>query len=288
MGPRDGLGLNPSRRAADNFSSSKGEPSKVKKLVVGAALLTTLAVGCGGSQVSSPAAPAPATTTPPAEVLASPASGIPAAAQAYFDALTVYGSRMLEVSAPGSPAHTYAQVQLGAHAADRASGYSRQPSTNQVEGDTVRSCLQDGGCVTFADFATDSAGLLAGFTINGRPVAERVVPGGQTASAGGLRFKLVGALQLTSANGLNVVMEATNGGQPTTSDSRGLLVSWYDAAYVGPDGRQMTVTQWVGPRDLRPNATAPYGLYFEGAKPGGTVHINGWKDNNPWEVRFKI
>ncbi|MDP8929872.1 MAG: hypothetical protein M3O70_15210 [Actinomycetota bacterium] len=258
----------------------------MKKLVLVAVLLGALTVGCGGSR--APATSAETSVESTATASTTPTSSIPEAAKTYFDAMATHSPRMLEVSAPGSPAHAYAQLQLGQQEASRAAGYPYPPGTVTVEGATVRSCQDGGGCVAFSSFALNSAGQLSDFTINGSPVASRIVAGGQTAEAGGMKFRLVGALQLSSADGMVAVVEATNGSQSMTSDSRGLLVSWYDAAYIGPDGRQLTATNYAGPTDLRLGATAPYALQFEGAKPGGTLHISGWKDNKPWEIRFKL
>ncbi|MDP8931307.1 MAG: hypothetical protein M3O70_22740 [Actinomycetota bacterium] len=149
----------------------------MNKLVALAATVGILVVGCGGSKATAPAAQ---TTTPPTTA-PSPTSGVPEVARAYLEAFAVGSPKMLEVSAPGSPAHVMTQTHLAGSEAALAEGHPYPPETVSFEGSTARTCFQGPphSCYDYSNFEFDAAGRLVSFAVNGVPFAGRIVGGGR-------------------------------------------------------------------------------------------------------------
>ncbi|MDQ4143026.1 MAG: hypothetical protein M3198_04640, partial [Actinomycetota bacterium] len=140
----------------------------------------------------------------------------------YFDAFATDRPQamqvMLDLSVPDSPSHTYARFQIALSQAEADQGAPPDPPEVQRDGGTIRLC-QVGEpppgvdpCTTFGDFtAAPGSNLLTSFTVNGKPISDRLVPGGSTASAGGARFTLAVGYQSVHGEMLLLVVDVANG-----------------------------------------------------------------------------
>lgn len=243
-----------------------------------------LLVGCAGSgpEVTEVTPAASPTTAASPEAESPPSSPTPtdepAAAEDGSQSVTEYLSAMVsgdiatmetmhDHAAEGSPAETYADFQIGLARAQRQSGISLEGgSTREVEGG-VEMC-SGGSCSTFSDFEVTNGELMA-FTVDGNPIGDRLVSGGETINASGVTGTLVAAYQAVSSNNFIVVTDVENG----RDDQINLNI--YSTEYVDEGGTQSTATDALGAIELRSGSTATVAVFFEGATPGGTVYLDG-------------
>lgn len=195
---------------------------------------------------------------------------------------------MVKLSAKGTPARTYAQVQVALAAAQRAEfGSGSPPSTMEVVDGELELCNEPLGevpqeeCFRFADFETTD-GKLASFTAAGEAIDGRIAKGGQTVEAGGTVVKLLGAYHSVQADMLIVAFEAEPGGQA-------ISLEWYSAEYVDPDGATVAAITASGPDRLRSGRDNIGVVQFEQAPIGGTVRLPAYdNDFNELSVEFDL
>lgn len=200
------------------------------------------------------------------------------AVRTYFEAFstrdaTKMRSEMLPVSAPGSAAAAYADIQAAVSEAAAASGNPYSEDTAKFSAEKVSTCsknplTQEENCTDFTNFVVNDEGLLSDFDVSGNTVSKRI--GKSDASetvAVGATVRFVGAYKSGSSDDLLVVLSITAGPTDTT-------VAGYSASYVGADGKQLTAEVSYGPNELKPGATSLYGIYFSGGDLGGTVSVD--------------
>lgn len=259
-------------------------------------VMIALTAGCSGSD-NGPAVrtdgATPTTNSPATSTSAAPrrASDV---AKRYFDAFATDRPQamqaMLELSAPGSPAHLYARFQIASTQAETDQGGPPEPPEVQLEGDVIRLCnpptiqTRPGveRCSAFADFtALPGSNLLTGFTVNGKPIGDRLVQGGSTASAGGARFTLAVGYQSVQSEMLLLVVEVSNG-------PKKISIYGSEATYVAANGRQVTATDSTGPFDVQPSASASVVVGFANATPGGRLILGGFDGTSAYEVTLPL
>ncbi len=244
----------------------------MKKLAPLAASLALVLVACGGND--------PAVTkksdTPTTSTTVKAKDG--KAVRAYFGASgTRDASRMraemLPVSAPGSGAAAYADLQAAIAEAAAAGGSPFPESTTNFTKEVVNACATislstQESCFDFTDFVVNDEGLLSDFKINGSSVSTTL--GKSDASetvAVGTTVRFVGAYKSRSSDDFIVVLSITAGLTDT-------MVAAYSASFVGADGKQLAAETAYGPNKLKPGATSFYAVYFSGGEFGGNVSVD--------------
>lgn len=262
--------------------------------LAGSAVLVALAGACsgegGGPPVRTDDATSATTSVPTTAAAHSKASDV---VKRYFEAfatdLPQAMAAMLELSAPDSPAHTYARFQTASIQVAADQGRPPEPRTLELTGDAIRICttrteVSPGvePCLSFSDFtAAPGSELLTGFMINGKPIQDRLVKGGDIVSAGGARFTLVVGYQSIQSETLLLVVEIVNGPKKISifSDS---------ATYVGANGRQVKASGAEGPFEVQPSASASVVIGFAGATPHGRLILEGYDGSSKYEVSFPV
>lgn len=258
-------------------------------------LLLALVAGCGRNN-----GPSVRTEVPPDELEANSPLQIDIPENASDVAkryLEVFASdrppvmnEMLQLSAPDSPAHLYARFQVAATQATADQGIPPAPSNIQYDGDIVRLCtsaeveLPPGGkrCSSYSDFAASSdTRLLRSFSVDGKPIQDRLVRGGSTAMAGRAKFSLVVGYQAASSESLLLVVEIVNGPNK-------ISVYGNSATYIGTNGRQLQASMAVGPFDVQPSATASVVIGFTDATPGGRLILQGFDGSTELEASLAV
>lgn len=233
---------------------------------VGTVVLVVLLAGCSGddgptvTQAEGDDAP-DVTTTTVAEVEADHTV-------AYFEAFVgndpALMREMLEHAAEDSLAAVYAQAQI-----DYGTLFPGPPSEETIDlGDesiTISGTDQNGQPLDteFADFEADADGLLRRFSVDGRPLTERLVGPGSTASAAGVTVTLRSAYHSISGV-LNVVVDVENATAGPIVDAN------YQSAFVSADGRQFAPGEGSPSATIQPGATAMVLVAFpQGPDPAG-------------------
>ncbi len=187
--------------------------------------------------------------------------------------------RLLELSEPGSLAHSYAIHQLAIATADRDAGLPTLSHNIDVEGNTITLIAVDPGTgeennTVYSDFKADQdSGRLTSFSVNGLDVAPRlIVPSGQRASEGGVNMVVKSAYQ-TVDDVLFVTFDVEN----TTNGT--VNINSYTSVYIDSKGRQVQAAGAGGPVEVRANATAAGYVFFPQAEVGGDFILEGFTEN---------
>jgi hypothetical protein len=165
---------------------------------VAAATLGLLAA-CDGDD-ASPTTSTAVTTTAPATAVSLAVDNV----AGYFDALseraTVVGA------APAEDAELFAlhQASVRELLAEPASTLTAASVPTGID-----LCDVDGACVSYADIATDADGLVTTFSVDGQPLAGRVVGAGAPIEHDGVSIRVASAYQTTNGD-LLVVVEVTS------------------------------------------------------------------------------
>lgn len=243
-----------------------------RRVLAGVLVLATLA-GCGSGGSSGagsvavrpdPSATGSSTALPSAKTL-----------QTYFDGIasgTVSGYDEAKAAAvPGSTADRY--VTYLRAAAEAVLGGGHTPGNGDASAEVVsgafRFCTDSGSgkvCYRYADI-TGADGKVADFSVNGRPVANRVVVGdGSSAPASGVDggASLVAAFENTSGDDLFVAVRVRAGAHD---------LSGVRATYAATGGRPVQSSRMTGPDDLHAGAAGSYVFAFPGARLGGTLTL---------------
>jgi hypothetical protein len=241
------------------------------RLLAAVVLLATLA-GCGSGGSSGagsvavqpdPSATGSTTALPSAKTL-----------QTYFDGVasgTVSGYDDAKAAAvPGSTADRY--VTYLRAAAEAVLGGGHTPGNGDASADVVsgafRFCTDSGSgkvCYRYTDI-TGAEGKVADFSVNGRPVADRVVGGGSPVPASGVDggASLVAAFENTSGDDLFVAVRV----RAAAHDLSGV-----QATYAAAGGRPVQSSRMTGPDDVHAGAVGSYVFAFPGARLGGTLTL---------------
>jgi hypothetical protein len=138
-------------------------------------------------------------------------------------------------------------------------------------------------CIKYDQFVIDKATRrLAEFSIDGRPLAGRIVLGnGQKASSLGVSVSLVSGY-LTAADQTAVVYDVQNGTNASAAVS--------DPAYLTAGGRQFDPIATGGASDVQPGATGTAVAYFDVAELGGMLVANGYTNgfSDEWTVKVPV
>jgi len=245
---------------------------KIGPLVAAISAVAVLA-SCGGT-------PASPNDSGPVEVApASPgATGLPSKAtlHTYFDAVanaTVASyDQALKVAAPGSPAAGYVTYL-------RAAAQAVLDSGQELEAANARAVVKDGGfgfcngsgssraCFRYTDI-TGADGKVVDFSVNGKPVAGRVVVGSGTpvrlpAVEGSATF--VVAFESSGSDNLFVAARLRAG--PLDLDT-------VSATYRAPGGTPVESARMSGPRRVKAGTDGSYVFAFPQARIGGTLTLS--------------
>lgn len=206
---------------------------------------------------------------------------------------------MIDLSAPNSPARTYAEVQIAAAQAMRASQGTTNPAQTLeivdggIElcdepigklGDTLNPCyrvdgfeLTDGKLASFAGRVLDDSGEPT------EPISvdNRLADGGQSKEIRGNTITLIGAYHSIQSDVLAVAFDVEAGDNP--------IELGYGDEYEEADGAIVASLQYMGMDAPRRNQSGPYVVMFDRAKVGGSVILSGQdSDFNSFEMRFEL
>lgn len=195
--------------------------------------------------------------------------------------------RAQRITAPSSPASGYLAIRLGLASA--------QGRTEEVPHELVRLdnghdlCVRTSGppsCVRVADF-TGTSRKIAGFTLEGAELGERMVLGDETAETGDeipVEAELTGAFESVQAPYLLVVL-TLKAPQTQPIRVRG------GARYTTSDGRRLPPSKgFAGPRRLAAGQLGHYAFSVARAQLGGTleVHVTGLDGRSQGSVLVRI
>jgi hypothetical protein len=165
-----------------------------------AAVTLGVLAACDGDDASPSTSTVPTTAAP-----ATAASMAVDNVAGYFDGLsqraTVVGG-----AAPAGDAELFAQHQASVRdllAAPTSTVTAMSVPTG------IDLCDVDGVCVSYADIATDADGLVTTFSVDGQPLAGRVVGAGAPVEHDGVSVRVTSAYQTTNGD-LHVVVEVTS------------------------------------------------------------------------------
>jgi hypothetical protein len=247
---------------------------RARRMVVGLVVAATAVGGCTGDDDANgqPDGDASTMPEPTATTLVSTDAVLP-----YFEAFTSSDrDAMFDHAAEGSDAEMYARIQ------EEARSVEQTLEVTDTELD-VCSADQPDDCATVSDFQVDDAGQLVTFSINGNPLADRIVGPGEVADSGvGVTAQTVVAYH-TALGALTVIADVTNS---TEVDARPHFS--LDVSYVGADGRQAEQIHSSGPLEVEPGATASYWVSFDDAEPGGTIRLEGSLDEDGDLTPFEL
>jgi hypothetical protein len=260
------------------------------RLAGASVIALVLLTGCGGGSKGEPASDKDEAPTVSQSDEPQPPSD--EAIKPYVEAIASEDlTRIRDVekaAAPRSLAAAYAGHQANNIEAALDGGFeSEAPGEVTGEGGGFKACYpdaEDSPCYAYDDFKLTPEGKVASFTIDGKPLAGRLVTGDGTAKPSPL-----GSVTLLSAyttqSGLLAVA--------TKIRTRAEAVVIHDAAarYRAPDGRQRGQNALTGPSEIAKNSTAFVVFYFQGPiKFGGamTVELNNKDYSDTVSVELKI
>jgi len=224
------------------------------RLVCAALLGVVLLAGCGQDPVS----PGDQTT------------------QAYFDGIatqTVTSLRSaLALAAPGSPAAAYATyLQASSQAAsDGGHPVSQRAQVADRTPQGYRFCQASGSAKTCFDYTriTRTDGKVASFTVNGKPIGDRLAVG----SAAPVTFRgldahatFLAAYETTASDNLLVAVRISSG--PS------VRLGAVEASYRSGQGGPVPSAQAFGPDTLGAGSSANYLFAFPKAPLGGRLVV---------------
>ena len=248
--------------------SARGRTGSARVLA-GAVLLATL-VGCGSSGAGSvtvrpdPSATGSSTTLPSMKTL-----------HTYFDGVasgTVSGYDEAKAAAvPGSTADRYVAYLRAAAEAVLGGGHTpgNGDASAEVDAGAFKFCTDSGSgkvCYRYADI-TGADGKVADFSVNGRPVADRVLVGaGSSVPASGVDggASLVAAFENTTGDDLFVAVSVRAGAHD---------LSGVRATYSPTGASPVESSRMTGPDTVRAGAGGSYVFAFPGARLGGTLTL---------------
>ena len=216
---------------------------------------------------------APSVSPSPAEVEVSAAS-----TREIADAIAIGGDpdairEAMKFTAADSVANAYLlhRSYLAEAGLDGGSAYSDSEVT-ELSGGEYKVCddpTNEKTCAVLGDFKADASGKIVDFTVAGKPLKGRLTVGnGQKVKAGGGAFTFLTAYKTITSNALDVTVKMESGG-------KALSPNIYSATYRGPDGKQRTATDAVGPTELDADSNSVASFSFKGVKPGGKVTLEG-------------
>jgi hypothetical protein len=244
-------------------------------LIVAVVALAAVAAACGGSSkagvsVSDTVFEA-STTSTTAKV------DTEAAVSAYVRGITALdpegAQEAIEASAPGSPAGIYAAYLQATAQLTRDAGRNSAGVTVEItDGDngSQRFCYTAGTeskCYTASDFQLDANGKVVDVSINGTPLAGRIVgPGDPVSMPGGGTAQRMYVFQTSDNQDLLAIVNFT-----ATDES---LRVPYGASYVTPAGSQVdadTLNSTIPLNEVLPSAKRLAEYVFPKAAPGGRM-----------------
>jgi hypothetical protein len=205
------------------------------------------------------------------------ASDLPSKAtlHTYFDAIanaTVSSyDKALKVAAPGSPAAGFV-IYL------RAAADAVVDSGQEVDAANARALVKDGGfwfcngsgssrtCFRYTDI-TGADGKVVDFSVNGKPIADRVAVGSGTPAqllSVDATARMVVAFESSAGDNLFVALEVKSGGQ---------ALDRVEASYTNADGSRVESARMSGPARLVAGETGSYVFAYPRAHIGGTLTL---------------
>jgi hypothetical protein len=242
--------------------------------VAGALLLATLA-GCGGAGDASSGAGSVTVRPDPSATGSSTALPSTKTLRAYFDGVaagTLSGYDEAKAAAlPGSTADRYLTYLRAAAEAVAGAGHEagNGDTTADVDSGAFRFCTDSGSgevCYRYTDI-TGAEGKVADFSVNGRPVADRVLVGGDApVPAGGVDggASLVAAFESTSGDDLFVAVRVRAGAHE---------LSGVQATYAATGASPVQSSRMSGPETVPAGTPGSYVFAFPDARLGGTLTL---------------
>lgn len=231
--------------------------------------LTLLVVGvltaCSGGDDAAANTTSTTTTT-----MAPVAVPVESRAGAYFEALAANDPTVPAAGSatPGSQAALYAEHQ----AATRELLGLDSPRSVVVGNRGFEICDADAACVTYGAVVTDPvSGLVNGFSIDGVPLAGRIVGGGLVADRDGVVARIASAYQTTGGDTF-VVVEIDN-----TTDVALELFGFAAVLESRPTGVE-TTGAW-GASTFGPGASGDLLMLFPSTEIGGRVRLSGLRSD---------
>jgi hypothetical protein len=167
---------------------------------IAVAVTVGVLAACDGGEATPPTSQAATTTAP-----VTAASLVVDNVTGYFDALAQRAASP-SGAAPVSDAALFAQHQASVQGL-LAESASTRSATSVPTGIDV--CDPAGGCVSYSDITTDADGLVTTFSVDGQPLAGRVVGAGVPDEHDGVSVRVISAYQTTEGD-LLVVLEVTS------------------------------------------------------------------------------
>ena len=252
-----------------------------RRMLGASSLALVLVAGCGaeqkgGAATSEDAAPKVSQSESPKP----PATD--EAIEPYVDAIASQDATQQRDAAKaamhGSLAAAYATHQANVAEAALDGGYEvSSPGDVTDQGDGFKACYTDdegSPCYVYDAFKLSPAGKVASFTIDGKPLAGRLVVGDGAAKTSALGNVTLLSAYTTQTGALSVATKIRTKGEP---------IYIHDAAarYRAPDGRQRGQNMLTGPSEIGSDSTALVVFSFQGPIGFGgamTVELNQ-KDN---------
>jgi len=198
-------------------------------------------------------------------------------AQAYFDGIATQTVRSLTsalaAAEPGSPAAAYATYLRASSQAATDGGHPVAQSAQTAEQTSrgYRFCQASGSdktCFEYADIIR-SGGKIVTFTVNGKPITDRLAVG----SAGPVAFRgldahatFLAAYQTTASDSLLVAVRIESGA--------GVRLGAVEASYRVAAGSPVPSAQSFGPATLDAASAANYLFAFPKASLGGRLVVS--------------
>ena len=243
--------------------------------VAGALVLVATLAGCGGPGDASPGAGSVTVLPDPSATGSSRAVPSMTTLRAYFNGVaagTLSGYDEAKAAAvPGSTADRYVTYLRAAAEAVLGAGHTPTNGDTKAEVDSgaFRFCTDSGSgkvCYRYTGI-TGAEGKVADFSVNGRPVADRVVVGGGAsvpATGVGGAASLVAAFENTSGDDLFVAVRVRAGAHDLTG---------VQATYASTGARPVQSSRMSGPDDVRAASTGSYVFAFPDERLGGTLTL---------------
>jgi hypothetical protein len=247
----------------------------MKVTTVAAALLLATLAGCGGAGDGSDGDGTVTVLPDPSATGSSIALPSKTTLRTYFDGVaagTLSGYDDAKAAAlPGSSADRYVTYLRAAAEAVVGAGHTpgNGETSAEVDDGAFRFCTDSGAgkvCYRYADI-TGADGKVADFSVNGRPVADRVVVGdGASVPARGVDGggSLVAAFENTSGDDLFVAVRVRAG----ASDLSGV-----EARYASAGASPAQSSRMSGPDKVGAGDVGSYVFAFPDARLGGTLTL---------------
>ena len=240
------------------------------------AALMIFGAGCGGGSPAEPAGPSDSASVATDEETSAKPTPKEVVARFYFAALVANDvelmARAQRSAASGSLAQVYMKHQMSQVNADLDGGTDVASGELFEKGDGFEICYDNAetgepNCYTYDKFEVDGDGRLAGFTVNGRSLAGRIILGsGKVVDSSVAKVTVLSAYQ-TASGYLAVAVKLRAKGAP-------VVFLEPIATYRTPSGQQRAVAFHSGLTEVTANSQSTLVFYFKGSlRFGGSMTL---------------